>query len=50
MKVIKRMELIEDVACILQSKFTFKDIDIFLAEFGFNDGGGHNSYNFLVLK
>lgn len=45
MKVIKRMELIEDVACILQSKFTFKDIDIFLAEFGFNDGGSHNSYN-----
>jgi signal recognition particle subunit SEC65 len=45
MKVIKRMELIEDVACTLQAKFTFKDIDIFLAEFGFNEGGDHNSYN-----
>ncbi len=45
MKVIKRMELIEDVACTLQTKFTFKDIDVFLAEFGFNDGGDHNSYN-----
>lgn len=45
MKVIKRMELIEDLACTLQSKFTFKDIDIFLAEFGFNEGGDHSSYN-----
>ena len=45
MKVIKLMELIEDVACTLQAKFTFKDIDIFLAEFGFTDGGYHNSYN-----
>jgi signal recognition particle subunit SEC65 len=37
MKVVERMQLIEDIACTLRDKFTFNDIDVFLAEFNVSE-------------
>ena len=45
MKVVEKIKLIEDIACDLQQKYTFSDIEIFLAEFDINYGYFAGKYN-----
>jgi len=56
MKVVEKLKLIEDIACDLQQKYTFSDIETFLAEFDINyahpegDFGSKRTFVKYVLK
>lgn len=45
MKVVEKLKLIEDIACDLQQKYTFADIEIFLREFGLNYSNPQSDFN-----
>jgi len=45
MKVVEKLKLIEDIACDLQQKYTFTDIEAFLAEFDFHYDNSEASFN-----
>ena len=45
MKVVEKLKLIEDIACDLQQKYTFTDIDAFLAEFDIHYDNSETSFN-----
>ena len=36
MKVVEKLKLVEEIACGLQQKYTFADIEAFLGEFAIN--------------
>lgn len=45
MKVVEKLKLIEDIACDLQQKYTFADIEVFLTEFGINYTHPESDFN-----
>ena len=52
MKVAQRIDLIEKIACELQSRYTLTDIDVFLSSYKIQHpaGSGHNSKRLYVKE